>query len=261
MKVLLDTGDCDTGFDISLVWQIGEAVVKVKMPEPGVTREHVTMEEVRKRNFTFRISEVYYHMEFQGLYYIVTSKAPGVPLWQAWRSFDWDTKHFVTNRVAEICIELATWKGKTISGVDGNYLGDVLLSPLVPGSYPCEYNLDCEATLQSARRKGLDCSSLVFYHCDLSSANIIIDVKTKSFTVIDWEMAGFVPRDYVATRFCLAPALATTGGQKDRLWPNAITSKLAESGFKEVSEEFLYLWREEEGIPQPSTLSNSCIVQ
>ena len=47
----------------------------------------------------------------------------------------------------------------------------------------------------------MECSSFYFYHCDLGPVNIIVDSATESIGLIDWEIAGFVPRDWIRTKF------------------------------------------------------------
>lgn len=45
----------------------------------------------------------------------------------------------------------------------------------------------------------MDCLTLMFCHCDLSPGNVIWDATTKSVGLIDWETAGFVPREWIGT--------------------------------------------------------------
>lgn len=49
--------------------------------------------------------------------------------------------------------------------------------------------------LQHASELGMDCSDLMLHHCDLGPQNIIVELTTKTIGIIDWEMAGFVPKD------------------------------------------------------------------
>jgi hypothetical protein len=54
---------------------MGEAFYKVKILDPGSTREHVTLDYLRnKRPLNFTILEVYYHAEHDGRYYIILSR-------------------------------------------------------------------------------------------------------------------------------------------------------------------------------------------
>lgn len=77
----------------SAVWSIGEAVVlKIKILDPGATREHVTLDYLHNNkgkklfhDLGFAIPVVHYHAEFDdGRYYIVLSRLPGRTLTEAW---------------------------------------------------------------------------------------------------------------------------------------------------------------------------------
>jgi aminoglycoside phosphotransferase len=49
----------------------------------------------------------------------------------------------------------------------------------------------------------MDCSDLVFYHADMGLTNIVVEnePKTRAIGVIDLEIAGYLPRDWVRTKF------------------------------------------------------------
>lgn len=51
----------------------------------------------------------------------------------------------------------------------------------------------------------MDCSSFVFYHADLNSTNII--VNDQSVGIVDWEIAGYVPRGWIRTKFLISAAM------------------------------------------------------
>lgn len=65
--------------DVSAVFTIGPDVFcKVRVLDiPDVTREHVTLEWLHQRRWSFAIPNVLYHAEHDGRYYIILSKVPG----------------------------------------------------------------------------------------------------------------------------------------------------------------------------------------
>lgn len=67
----------------------------------------------------------------------------------------------------------------------------------------------------SRRALGMECSPLVFYHCDLGPGNIIIDPEDDSIGIIDWETAGYVPKDWIRTKFCLSSGINLPVGSDD----------------------------------------------
>ncbi|KND90419.1 hypothetical protein TOPH_05013 [Tolypocladium ophioglossoides CBS 100239] len=71
----------DTG-NVSAVWRVGEAFFKGPLG--------------------FDIPKVHFHAEFNGRYYIVTSRSPGQPLSEAWPNVDGPTKQDYLHRLANI---------------------------------------------------------------------------------------------------------------------------------------------------------------
>lgn len=53
----------------------------------------------------------------------------------------------------------------------------------------------------------MDVSRLVFYHCDLGPTNILVDISTGSLDIIDWELAGYVPIEWVRTKFRISAGM------------------------------------------------------
>lgn len=94
----------------------------------------------------------------------------------------------------------------------------------------------------------MDCSDLVLHHSDMGPQNILVELEKKIVSVIDWEMAGFVPRDWVRTKFCVSWARnfdfpgVDTELSKD--WRERVQVKLGEKGYREVAEAWRVKWRE-----------------
>lgn len=117
-----------------------------------------------------------------------------------WEDLDESMKQRIAERVSEICGELAVPpESDSITGVDGNSLPELYLSGPGPGKDCSPQNLR-----KSCLELGMDCSKLVFYHCDLGPTNVLVDRVSGSDGVIDWEVAGFVPREWILTKFRLS---------------------------------------------------------
>lgn len=150
---------------------------------------------------------------------------PGTTLSEAWPSMDESTREYYVSRVAGVCKELAAWTGDGVHGVDGRNLSDLYLTPLhgVEGMSPRNLRGNCA-------QLGMDCSSFVFYHCDLGPGNIIVDAGRRSLAVVDWEMAGFVPREWIRIKVCVYSGLDLCGKDDDsrQEWRRRLQRRLGE---------------------------------
>ncbi|KAI9052601.1 hypothetical protein LZ554_003944 [Drepanopeziza brunnea f. sp. 'monogermtubi'] len=149
------------------------------------------------------------------------------------------TKQFCVDRVATICKELALWQGGGVHGVDERHLCDHYLAP--PGS-----SIDCspQSILKHCEDLGLECSSFYFYHCDLGPGNVLIDTATNSIGIIDWETAGFVPKEWIRTKFRISGGMDF--GVKDLSsrtdWRSRVQRQLEKEGFPDIAEQWM-AWR------------------
>ncbi|TVY76077.1 hypothetical protein LSUE1_G005430 [Lachnellula suecica] len=131
---------------------------------------------------------------------------PGQTLGKAWPSLSKERQQYYVKVVADICQSMAEWKGDEIGGVDGKNLPENYLTEPddKPKRGPIDYShkmleKSCSVGL------GMDCSSFVFYHADLGPGNIIVDDERVG--IIDWEIAGYVPRGWIRTKFALSPGM------------------------------------------------------
>ncbi|TAQ90813.1 hypothetical protein B7494_g884 [Chlorociboria aeruginascens] len=142
-----------------------------KILDSGATREHVTLDYLHnKPPLSFAIPEAYYHAEYDGRYYIILSKLIGNTLNDAWFKMDETQKQQCVSQVTNICKELAVWQADEISGVDGQYLSDRFLTRL---GWPKD--CDPQNLINNCKDLGMDCSILMFYHCNLGPENIIVN--------------------------------------------------------------------------------------
>lgn len=221
----------------SAVWRVGEAFIKVKkLLVPKATREHVTLEFLHhhKASLSFDIPYVHYHAEVDGRYYLVTSRLPGQTLGEAWPGMDERTKQHYVDRIATICEQLAVLKGDSITGVDGHHISDLWLSGF--GENDC----DPQHLVNNCKDVGMDCSSFVFYHCDLGPGNIVLNLAEDSIAILDWEIAGFVPREWIHTKFYFCSGLDLPFGDEDERvdYRRRMIGGLEAMGSLEVAEKW-----------------------
>ena len=105
-------------------------------------------------------------------------------------------QHYI-DQVANVCNRWAAWKGDTISGVDRRQL---LERYLLKGNSKMADALAPQQLLNNCTEMSTDVSRLVFYHYDLGPTNILVDISTGSLGIIDWELAGYVPIEWVRTK-------------------------------------------------------------
>ncbi|KND86903.1 hypothetical protein TOPH_08474 [Tolypocladium ophioglossoides CBS 100239] len=239
IKKVYDAGDA------SAVWDLGDAFCKAKNLDPETTREHTTLAYLRSKPcLSFTIPHVYYHAEYDGRYYIILSRVAGETLGKVWPSMNDDTKQHYVYRVANICRELSAWQSSKISGADGGYLSDQFLTPR------SQERLDFrpESLVANCKAAGMDCTTYFFYHCDLGPGNILLDVSKRTVGIIDWETAGFVPREWIRTKFHISSGMdLDMPGDDGRIeWRVAVRRQLAKEGFPEVADEWYSWWRTEE---------------
>lgn len=221
---------------VSAVWRIGEAFCKVKvLNSANSTREHVTLQYLHKRSLSFAIPDVHYHAEYDSRYYIILSSLTGQTVAEAWPNLDEATKKHYVSQVVSSCKELAAWQGDSISGVDGRYLSDEFLTQIGLLDFsPQKLLSNCQAL-------EMDCSTFFFYHCDLGPGNIIVDPENGSMGIIDWETAGFVPKEWVRTKFCISGGMDLPYDEHELRtdWRRRVQRQLQEEGFREIADKWL----------------------
>ncbi|KAK2053898.1 hypothetical protein LY76DRAFT_597445 [Colletotrichum caudatum] len=249
IKLVHDVGDA------SAVWSIGDAFLKVHKLDStdiSITREHTTLEYLHgpsRPKLTFPTPRYLFHAEFGGRYYLVTSRIPGQTLEAVWPTMEELDKQICVDRIVDICKELVLYGGKStaICGVDGKHIYENWLSR------PGQADKGPRAQLDSCTELGMDCSDLVLSHNDMGPQNVIVDLartrtdKESSIGIIDWEMAGFVPRAWIRTKFRICGAMdldfpghTDEDGMSERVeWRRRVQRKLEEEGFPEVSSAYM----------------------
>lgn len=228
-----------TAGDQSTVWRAGEAFIKAhNILWPNATREHVTLGFLKAKDppLDFDFPEVLYHGEFDGRYYLILTRVPGRTLTEEWPRMDEAMRQRYVRRVADICVKLAEWKGNAICGVDGQQLLEVYLSK---GNSTDK--LDPGQLRENCRQMSMNISSLVFCHLDLGPGNVIVNPDKNSIGIIDWELAGYVPREWVKTKFNVSSGMDFPAGDASERsdWRRLVARRLAEIGFIDAIDAWL----------------------
>ena len=215
------------------VWRAGEAFIKAhRIDYPDVTREHVTLQFLKdQKPLGFDFPYVLHHFEIGSLYFLVVLRVPGRLLNEAWPNLDETTRQYYIKTVADICGHWANWKGDVVSGVDGHQLLERLL---IKGNSKTPDALPPHQLLKNCTEMSMDLSNLALYDCDLSPTNLIVNPLTGSLGIIDWELAGYVPVEWVRRKFRLSARMDLTHGDEVSKsdWGRRVAQHFRKDGFQ-----------------------------
>lgn len=228
--------------DASAVWSIGNsAICKVRYLEEGVTPEAVTLDFVQKKSPSFQTPKVLYHAYDENRSYLFLQRLPGQTLDAAWPTLNAYWRSRYANTVVEICQEMAQWKGESFGGVDG---GDIPERHLIKSG--ANENFSSKNLLAGCSELGMDCSKFVFAHLELGPANLIVEKEPRfgSIGVIDFEVAGHVPREWIRTKFRVSSALDLSASRTTdpHSWRKRVQECLGQVGFPDVTNSWCSWW-------------------
>lgn len=237
------------GGTIHAVWKLGEAYIKLMIPDgPAITREHTTLQALANLQLGFAVPEVLFHGEWNGRYVLITRRLPGQTISQAWPTLSEDDRTLCISKMTQICKEMSAifGPGSAIAGIDGGQLSERYFGSQSGRTWDFSPSL----MRQNCAQAGLDTSQLVFYHCDLTPGNVLIDFNPEghlAIGIIDWECAGFVPADWVRTKVVVGPAFdfefpEDSTEEQRRDWRERLQVGLKDEGFEDVSDSFLEWW-------------------
>ncbi|KAK8073368.1 protein kinase-like protein [Apiospora phragmitis] len=237
-----EAGEC------AAVWRAGDAFLKVRDLdefELRSTREHVTLAALHKRSdLSFTIPECLYYALWGLRYFMVPSKVPGELLDEVWPTIDESRRRYYVHRAVSICKELEKWEADYIGGVDGKELSDRFMRRRRDPNDFSRQNLAA-----NAKELSMNCSSFKFYHCDMGPRNLLVNTGDRTMSVIDWETAGFVPREWIRTKFHISSGLdlkepdATASDAYDSSdWRVRVGRQLGAEGFPEVIDNWIKWW-------------------
>jgi hypothetical protein len=229
--------------DASVVWSIGNSVLcKAKCIEEGATPEPVTLQFVQGQQPSFSTPAVLSYTVHNGTSFLFLQRLPGRTLDAAWSCLSKEQQLFYVRAIVDICKEMAQWTSPVFGGVDGQYIPEDHLLP-----HP---RRDYGALDTPCREMGMDCSDLVFYHADLGPGNIIIENSPSSegrlgggsIGIIDFEIAGYLPRGWVRTKFRLSSGMNLSAGDEPGRWRSEVQKTLGQEGFEDYSAQHT-AWR------------------
>ena len=218
--------------DASAVWSFGNAFLKIKLfqDRKQATKEHTTLDWLADRKISFDVPKVLYYAEGDDRSYLIVSRIPGETLGAAWRGLTETEKQQCVRRIVDMIKELSNWQGDSITGVDGLQLPESWLDVC---REPHDFTPD--TLRENCQTLGMDCSKVVFSHNDLGPYNIIVGDEKRVTGIIDFEMAGYVPRAWIRTKFGISWALdLEESGVDCAEWRKQVAQQLGEEGFPEA---------------------------
>jgi hypothetical protein len=228
--------------DASVVWSIGNSVLcKAKCIEEGATPEPATLQFVQGLHPSFNTPKVLFYTVHKCVSFLFLRRLPRRILDAAWPSLSKEQQLFYVRAIVDICKEMAQWASPVFGGVDGQYIPEDYLLP-----HSCR---DYGALKASCREIGMECSDLVFYHADLGPGNIIIEDSSSgdhpsggNIGIIDFEIAGYLPRGWVRTKFRLSSGMNLSAGDEPGRWRSEVQKMLGKEGFEDYSAQHT-AWR------------------
>ena len=87
----------------------------------------------------------------------------------------------------------------------------------------------------------MDCSTLVFYHTNLGPGNVLVDIADGSIGIIDWETAGFVPKDWIRTKFSVSGGFDLPSDDFDKRvdWRRRVARYMGAQGLRAFGDELI----------------------
>jgi len=126
-------------------------------------------------------------------------------------------------------------KNNKICGVDGDGLSETWMKPPRTSD-----GYSHETLFMYCKELRMKCDVFVLHHCDMGPTNIIVDLtKGCKVGLVDWEVTGFVPKEWIRTKFCVCWAMdfnISDDDVKSKDWRQRVQLQLAQEDFPEVAE-------------------------
>ncbi|KAI4208926.1 MAG: hypothetical protein LQ351_008086 [Letrouitia transgressa] len=241
------------------MWLISPNVLcKVKSWVPGVTPEAETIGWVAENCPNIPIPNVIYSWidpTWQRSFCLM-NVVPGVTLDDAWNELSKDDRTAIADEVVTYIIDAAQHTSPMISTAIGTgitFHGWILGSPEPEMKGANNWQPDLHPTLTPEQLDGTlrhiggqkspeKVDHFVFFHGDLAPTNIFLDKdkndKWHVSSIIDWEIAGFLPKWYIRTIVGVSPAyLLNQKDTKEALtWSFELSRSLEKHGFHEYCQ-------------------------
>ncbi|KAM5343025.1 hypothetical protein ACJ41O_013991 [Fusarium nematophilum] len=226
------------------IWAIGECFLKVQMcATPEETREHVTLDALKKRNMSLLTPRTIFHAEMDGFYYLIYEKIPGQPLSEAWHRMDRERMDRCASQVARFCRELSAEKRNGTAGLVGVDGGRLNYGPLASAPGPC--GNEPQELLKNCKEMGMDCETLVFAHNAITADEIIVDGEGAAVGVQEWQSGGFVPEEWVTGSFRYYSPGDGPGSDQERYWFSSVAAALKQEELKSFDFSKHVKWEKE----------------
>ncbi|KAK3296832.1 kinase-like domain-containing protein [Chaetomium fimeti] len=225
--------------DISAVFSFAnEIIIKIRLATASTRREPETLAFLSKQKLSFDIPTVLSHAEHAGKTYLIEPFVPGTRLNEAWWDMTEQEKEHVVTRVAQVCADIRVFESDAFTNSDANWMDPLRETP----------DDRVGVVQQQCVALGMDCSVFVLAHNDLGPTNIIVDGDR--VVVIDWEMAGYVPLEWVRTKFAICGVFGVervhrqpdgecpVRVERNGEYPMRVERGLGEMGFPEVTAAY-----------------------
>ncbi|KAL9035864.1 MAG: hypothetical protein Q9214_006396, partial [Letrouitia sp. 1 TL-2023] len=189
---------------------------------------------------------------------------PGVTLDQAWNELSMEERTAIANEVVTYIVDAAQHTSPRISSTNGTgitYHGWILGSSRPekkgvdnwqPTLHPLmtTEELDERLVFIGGQKSPEKVDHFVFFHGDLAPINIFLDKNENDewhvSSIIDWEVAGFLPKWYIRTIVGVSAAyLLNHATGEEEMWSVELSRALERHGFQEYCkwlEERVYEW-------------------
>lgn len=187
------------------VYSIGDVYIKIHHTiHCDSADEHVTIKQLRTLlpDRTFALPTVLYHARYDDRYFLVTSMVSGQTAEQLWWGFDDADKDCYAALIANACVEVATLiSSKLGTGIDGTAAQNGRFNESLRRK-------DMPNVLENCKTLNLDGEPpFCFFHGDLGPTNVLIDTQKEKISIIDWQAAEYVPREWIGINFARALAM------------------------------------------------------
>ncbi|KAF2254226.1 hypothetical protein BU26DRAFT_415924 [Trematosphaeria pertusa] len=248
------TYDCSGG---RAFFSIGTKVVcKIRQLEHfdiTVTSELDTLSYVcAKRPTSFTTPRIVHAFETADRSFLFMTRVPGRTLAAAWRELSEEKRQSYAEAVVCAIKEMMGWESSVVGGIDGKGIWEPYLQRSEEDTF------DVIAIRTACEQLGMDMQApFVFYHANLGPTNVLLldgpgPTMTSSSTsppqpaigIIDFEIAGFFPKDWIATKFSVSCGLnlefEAEGEHEDPYWwRRTVGRRLYKSGLREVGREYM----------------------
>lgn len=165
---------------------------------------------------------------------------PGQTLDSAWPQLSEHVRKSCIDRITLFCKTLSTKKAGFTGGVDGKDLSEFFLTNK---GDEVDDRFSHDKLLQTCTDLEMDCSEFLLYHCDLGPGNILVDVDSGVMSVIDFECVGYVPIEWIRTKFRISSGLDLTlydyEDEAKFAWRVGMQKSLGLSGFADIAERWM----------------------